>query len=77
MISRKRHISKALSWRVIGSIDTMLIDWFMTGSIEIGVAIGGIEVITKTILYYFHERVWYNYISLGIKDEQSAKKGLD
>jgi len=69
-ISHVRHITKALSWRIIGTIDTMLIGWFVTGSIELGALIGGIEVITKTVLYYTHERVWYNHISLGVtKDE--------
>lgn len=71
MVSRSRHIAKAISWRVLGTIDTILIGWLFTGSLAVGAAIGGFEVFTKTILYYFHERTWYNYISFGIE------KGLD
>ena len=71
MVSRSRHIAKAISWRVLGTIDTILIGWLFTGSLAVGAAIGGFEVFTKTILYYFHERAWYNYISFGIE------KGLD
>jgi len=67
-ISHGRHLAKAISWRVIGTVDTMLIGWFVTGSVELGVAIGGIEVITKTALYYGHERLWYKHIRFGIKD---------
>lgn len=46
----------------------MLIGWFVTGSAQLGIAIGGIEVVTKTFLYYAHERVWYKRIRFGIKD---------
>jgi uncharacterized membrane protein len=69
-ISHVRHISKAISWRIIGTLDTMLIGWLVTGSIEMGALIGGIEVITKTFLYYAHERVWYSYIPLGVRKHE-------
>jgi uncharacterized membrane protein len=67
MVYQSRHLLKTLTWRIIGTIDTMLIAWLVTGSISIGAAIGGIEVITKMLLYYTHERVWYKYIKFGIK----------
>lgn len=69
-ISHIRHIAKAISWRVIGTLDTMLIGWLVTGSVELGALIGGIEVATKTFLYYTHERVWYNYIKLGVQKQE-------
>lgn len=68
MVAKRRHMAKAISWRVVGTLDTTILAWIITGSIELGAMIGGIEVITKTILYYFHERVWYNHIKFGIKD---------
>ena len=43
----------------------MVVSYFITGSIKVGMAIGGFEVFTKMVLYYFHERVWFRYISLG------------
>jgi uncharacterized membrane protein len=61
MVQKKRHIAKAFTWRVIGTIDTFILAWFLTGSIELGAAFSGIEVLTKTILYYTHERIWYNF----------------
>ena len=67
-LQKKRHIAKTITWRIIGSIDTWLISWiliqfFGEGAQEAGEAatyIAGLELITKTILYYLHERVWYN-----------------
>ena len=58
-ISRKRHVLKTITWRVIGTLDTMLIAWIISGDPLIGVSIGGVELFTKMILYYIHERVWY------------------
>ena len=62
-----RHILKTITWRMVGTIDTILLSWLITGNLETGVKIGGVEVITKMVLYYFHERVWYKYIRLGKK----------
>ena len=66
MVARRRHVAKALSWRMVGTVDTFLLAWLFTGSLEIGALVGGTEVITKTFLYYLHERAWYNYIEFGV-----------
>jgi len=50
---------KTITWRLIGTIDTILIGWIISGNPLIGLKIGSVEVITKMILYYIHERVWY------------------
>ena len=48
---RIRHILKAITWRVVGTIDTVLLGWLITGNLELGLKIGGVEVVTKgTIL---------------------------
>ena len=67
MVSYKRHILKTISWRIVGTVDTMILSWFITGSWRLGLTIGGIEVITKMVLYYLHERVWYKYSDFGIE----------
>ena len=61
MVAKKRHIVKTITWRIVGTLDTFLLSWLITGSAKIGAAIGGIEIVTKMILYYFHERAWYSY----------------
>jgi uncharacterized membrane protein len=59
-----RSMAKAISWRVTGSIDTILLSWLFTGNLATAAAIGLTEVVTKMMLYYLHERVW-NRIPLG------------
>jgi uncharacterized membrane protein len=68
MVSYKRHIAKTISWRIIGTIDTMILSWLITGSWKWGLAIGGTEVITKMVLYFLHERIWYKWIRYGVTD---------
>lgn len=74
-LDQKRHILKTITWRIVGTIDTTVLGWLVTGSIELGMAIGGFEVITKMILYYMHERFWFNYIKLGRKSQKIKHHG--
>lgn len=67
MVSYKRHALKTVTWRLVGTLDTFILSWIITGDVKIGGAIAGVEVITKMVLYYLHERVWYNYSKFGIK----------
>jgi len=53
-----RSIIKAVSWRVLGTIDTFVISFFITGELILASSIASIEVLTKICLYWFHERAW-------------------
>jgi len=53
-----RSFIKAVSWRVTGSVDTMVISFLITGKLKWALTITGVEVFTKIGLYYVHERVW-------------------
>ena len=55
----KRHILKSLSWRFIGTVDTFIFAFIITGDLNGGVKLSGITTITKLIWYYIHERVWF------------------
>ena len=66
MVSYKRHIAKTISWRVIGTLDTIILSGIITGSLTLGLAIGGVEIVTKMILYFLHERAWYKFSKFGI-----------
>ena len=49
---------KGISWRIIGTLDTILISYLITGKMKLALSIGTIEVFTKIILFYFHDRTW-------------------
>ena len=55
---RSRSILKTVSWRILGTLDTIVIAWLVSGNTTIAFSIGFIELLTKMLLYYFHERVW-------------------
>jgi uncharacterized membrane protein len=57
--NRKKHIFKTISWRIIGTLDTLLLSWLITGQLKLGLLLSGFEIITKMALYYMHERVWF------------------
>ncbi|TVZ51589.1 DUF2061 domain-containing protein [Dokdonia sp. Hel_I_53] len=59
-----RSIFKALSWRLIGTIDTLLVSYFLTGEWLLASSIASVDFLTKLILYFAHERVW-NRINWG------------
>jgi uncharacterized membrane protein len=83
-LHKRRHIIKAITWRIVGTADTWIISWLLLNyisdihffnitlndeikskSIQAATLIATLELISKTILYYFHERIWYrlNFIS--------------
>lgn len=63
-----RSVVKTISWRTIGTLDTIIISYFITGDLTMAASIGSIELFTKMALYYFHERAW-NKIPLGKTQE--------
>jgi uncharacterized membrane protein len=56
--SHPRSIAKALSWRIVGSLDTFVLSLIFTRSFQLAGSIAGTEMFTKMMLYYFHERLW-------------------
>ncbi|MFD2917036.1 DUF2061 domain-containing protein [Psychroserpens luteus] len=75
--SRKRHIAKTITWRIVGTIDTIILSWIISGDPMIGLKIGSAEVVTKMLLYYFHERAWFK-INLSKEGEvlESRKRHI-
>ncbi len=59
-----RSIVKTVSWRIVGTLDTITISWLLSGEMALAFSIGSIELLTKMILYFFHERAW-NQVKWG------------
>lgn len=59
-----RSVAKALSWRVVGTIDTLVVSYILSGKIALAASIASVDFITKLVLYFFHERAW-NKIKWG------------
>ncbi len=87
-VQRRRHITKAISWRIVGTLDTWIISWLLLTYIgdiplfEVDIdpnvkikaskaasLIALLELISKTFLYYFHERIWYKITWINIRQK--------
>jgi uncharacterized membrane protein len=65
--SLKRHILKTMSYRILGTLTTVIVAYSLGASIEISSMLGIGELVLKPIIYFFHERVWYKYIRIENK----------
>jgi uncharacterized membrane protein len=68
MVSFKRHIAKAISYRMLGTLQTCLISYYFTGSFIVAGSVGATEIILKPFVYFLHERFWYNFSNYGVKN---------
>jgi uncharacterized membrane protein len=64
--TQSRSLAKTISWRITGTIDTFVISAVVTGKLTVAGSIAATELVTKILLYYFHERIWAS-ISWGNK----------
>ena len=71
--SNKRHIIKTFSWRLVGTLDTVVFGWIITGNPLIGFKIGFFETVSKILLYFGHEKLWYK-INFGLNRRIKAKR---
>jgi uncharacterized membrane protein len=72
-----RSLIKAVSWRITGSVDTLIISFLITGKIKWALTISGVELFTKVGLYYVHERVWENLSFGRIKEAKKDKANYE
>jgi uncharacterized membrane protein len=70
-VSVYRHIAKTISWRIIGTIDTIVLGFLITHDFTMALTIGGLEVFSKMILYFIHERLWYR-IPFGVSKSEKT-----
>ena len=58
--THSKSLAKAFSWRIIATVTTGLISYFLTGSVEDAAGIMTFDFFLKLLLYYLHERIWTN-----------------
>jgi len=58
METHVRSIAKAVSWRIVATLTTMLLVFIFTGNLVASGGVGLTELLSKTVIYYFHERAW-------------------
>jgi uncharacterized membrane protein len=51
-------LAKAISWRLTGRLDTLILSYIITRNVIFAGSIAAIETVTKIVLYYAHERTW-------------------
>jgi len=73
----KRHIAKSISYRIVGTLQTVILGYLFTGSFKIASTIGAIELGIKPLLYFLHERVWYKWIKFGIVGDKPKKEVVE
>lgn len=53
-----KSLLKTFSWRLIGTLDTVFISYLIIGDTAMAFSIGFVELFSKMVLYYLHERLW-------------------
>jgi uncharacterized membrane protein len=69
MVHYKRHILKSVSYRILGTITTVLLAILAGLPIKWAGIVGIGELIIKPIIYFLHERFWYKCIKYGINNK--------
>ena len=68
--STARSLVKTVSWRITGSGATFAISYIVSGNFVISSSIAVAQLISNTILYFVHERIW-NRIIWGKNDNSN------
>jgi uncharacterized membrane protein len=74
MVQRRRHLAKAVTYRLFGSAATAGIAYVVSGDAAIGASVGVLDSVAKIGLYYLHERVWYR-VRWGVRTPAGHEEG--
>ena len=72
MVGYRRHLVKTITYRILGTLTTVIGAYLIGGSLKVASLLGLGELILKPIIYFLHERVWYRYVKFGL--EKSTEK---
>lgn len=66
MVDYKRHILKTITYRIVGTIQTVGISYYISGNAYLSGGLGVAELTLKPFVYFMHERLWYTFSNYGI-----------
>ena len=69
MVKRTRSLAKAISWRIVATLTTILLVTIFSRDLALGTVVGITEILVKSLIYYLHERVW-NFTDFGREKEK-------
>jgi uncharacterized membrane protein len=69
VVSHKRHLVKAVTWRIVASVTTVLMALFFGLPMAAVSSLFLADLVIKFVMYYLHERVWYTHVKYGVNDE--------
>ncbi|MCC7016532.1 MAG: DUF2061 domain-containing protein [Rhodospirillales bacterium] len=72
-VTRRRSVLKAITWRGVALVDTLLIGYLVTGNWLWAGSIASLEILTKMFLYYLHERAWA-HVEWGMRAKVPARE---
>jgi uncharacterized membrane protein len=67
-----RSMAKAISWRIVATCTTIILVLILTGNLVISTGVGALELLSKIVIYYIHERIW-NRLNFGREVPTSEK----
>lgn len=67
-----RSMAKAISWRIVATCTTIILVLILTGDLVISTGVGVLELLSKIVIYYIHERIW-NRLNFGREVPTSEK----
>ncbi|MGE3770970.1 MAG: DUF2061 domain-containing protein [Bdellovibrionales bacterium] len=67
----KRTLLKTLSYAIMHMAGAITVAYVLSGSWKVALAIGLIEPVVQTVLFFFHERIWHKIDAPG-KDHHNA-----
>ena len=66
----KRHIAKSVTYRIVGTLTTIILTVSAGLPLKWAGMVGVAELVLKPIIYFLHERMWYKWIKYGIKGDK-------
>jgi uncharacterized membrane protein len=62
MLSKRKTIMKTISYRITGTLTTLILVYIMTGEIMVATSVASLEILLKMLIYYIHERIWHRFV---------------